>query len=125
MLLFSYTKICIVQQVLQKALYLGGVVGLGTLYLQSPGFRLTLTAGKKTFSKAHNPIHMKTDTQAILQYSSYPLEPIVALTVIKNYQSYLRVVYSEAKPPSPLQIQKEGFVYKTGETDDRWFGNYE
>jgi hypothetical protein len=94
-------------------------------FLQTCFFRLTLTAAIQTFSKGHNLIRMKTDTQAILQYSSYPLEPIVALTVTKNYQSYLRVVYNNKKTGSSLQIQKEGFVYKTGETDDRWFGNYE
>jgi hypothetical protein len=68
---------------------------------------------------------MKTDTRSLLQYSSYPLEPIVALTVTKNYQSYLRVVHNNTKTGSSLPMQKEGFIYQTGETDERWFGNYE
>jgi hypothetical protein len=92
--------------------------------LQSPAFRLTLTAAIQTFSKGHNPIRMKTATQAILQYSSYPLEPFVALTVTRNYQSYLKVVYSRKTTSFP-QLQKEGFIYKVDETDERWFGNYE
>jgi hypothetical protein len=33
-------------------------------------------------------------------------------------------VYSRKTTSFP-QLQKEGFIYKVDETDERWFGNYE
>ena len=94
-------------------------------YLHVPVFIRILTQEKETFLKSILPIHMKNQAQAILQFTGYPLEPIVALAVNKSLQSRLFLAFSKGLPGSTDPLQKEGFVYTTIDMDERWFSDYE
>ena len=62
---------------------------------------------------------MKQHAQAILQFTGYPLEPIVALQLNKSYQSN-----TSAGNALPVTAAQQNSTYNTG-ADDVWFGNYE
>ena len=69
---------------------------------------------------------MKNYAQDILQFSGYPLEPIVAREVKKIYESKLKVV---ARNPSLSPYTKalgiSDVAYNNLAWDEHWFGNYE
>jgi hypothetical protein len=69
---------------------------------------------------------MKNYAQDILQFSGYPLEPIVAMEVKKIYESKLKVV---ARNPSLSPYTKalgiSDVAYNNLAWDENWFGNYE
>jgi hypothetical protein len=93
--------------------------------LLPPQFLSTLTPETTTFSKSNNPILMKNYAQAILQFTGYPLEPIVALQINKSFQS--RTITSDNNIWSALSETPTGrsFVYQVADMDERWFTNYE
>lgn len=68
---------------------------------------------------------MKNHAQAILQFTGYPLEPIVALEIKKSYQLHLQIAWSNAAPHAAEAMQKGGFVYTATDVDERWFSSYE
>lgn len=68
---------------------------------------------------------MKNNAQAILQFTGYPLEPIVALEINKSFQSRLFQTVSAATLSFATPIQTTGFVYETEDMDERWFSGYE
>ena len=68
---------------------------------------------------------MKKHAQAILQFTGYPLEPIVAYQIKKSYQFPVKAVFSQIIPASTEALQRDGFVYTTTDLDERWFCDYE
>lgn len=68
---------------------------------------------------------MKKHAQAILQFTGYPLEPMVALQLKKSFRPAPSTPFISFVPFSTEAIQTNGFVYNTTEVDERWFSNYE
>ncbi len=58
---------------------------------------------------------MKNYAQAILQFTGYPLEPIVAWQLKKSYQLHLVDAVFADLPPSSKPLQKQAIAYKTGD----------
>lgn len=67
---------------------------------------------------------MKNYAQAILQFTGYPLEPIVALQINKSYQSHT-LAGSTIQPVTSEVSLGSSFIYKATDMDERWFSNYE
>lgn len=68
---------------------------------------------------------MKNHAQAILQFSDYPLEPIVALEVKKSYDSKLVVASRNYTSPHYARPQQKNLNITQQNWDEAWFGNYE
>ena len=69
---------------------------------------------------------MKNHAQSILQFTGYPLEPIVAQEVQKIYQTKLIVASLNTSPSfssKPLPIEE--LIYSKENWDIAWFTNYE
>ena len=65
------------------------------------------------------------NAQAILQFSGYPLEPIVALEVKKSYDSKLVVASRNYTSPHYAKPQQKSININNQSFDENWFGNYE
>lgn len=70
------------------------------------------------------PMNMKNPAQSILQYSMYPLEPIVALEIKKMYQARLKVASTNLSPHT-TDFQTSQMTTKNENWDEGWFNNYE
>lgn len=69
---------------------------------------------------------MKNYAQNILQFSGYPLEPIVAKEVKKSYESKLVIAARNYNLSLyPEIIQTKGFVCNNDVCEAEWFSNYE
>jgi hypothetical protein len=73
-------------------------------------FLFILTAEIQTFRTFQYPTIMKKHAQAILLFTGYPLEPIVALQVKKSYQSHLADMFgtlenNAAQPLKPVTFK--------------------
>ena len=68
---------------------------------------------------------MKLHAQEILQYSGYPLEPIVALEVKKTYEEKLKRVTHRLYLAAHLASPATDIAQNTKNWDNDWFGNYE
>jgi hypothetical protein len=69
---------------------------------------------------------MKNHAQDILQFSGYPLEPIVALEVKKIYESKLKVVArNPSLSPYTKALGMTDVAYNNLAWDEHWFSSYE
>lgn len=65
---------------------------------------------------------MKEYAQAILQFTGYPLEPIVALAINKSYQTQAMALFGAALSlPSPFSNATTSVVAM----DEIWYNQYE
>jgi CRISPR/Cas system-associated protein Cas10 (large subunit of type III CRISPR-Cas system) len=68
---------------------------------------------------------MKDHAQSILQFSSHPLEPIVALEIKKMYQAKLSVASLNLSTPYIKELQTSTLVSANENWDIDWYNNYE
>lgn len=69
---------------------------------------------------------MKNHAQAILQFTGYPLEPIVALEVNKSLQSKLNVASRNlSASPYDASTRVNDMITDSKNWDPEWFSNYE
>ena len=68
---------------------------------------------------------MKNYAQAILQFTRYPLEPIVALQINKSFQLQPYTLEGNARPVFLETLAGYRTVYQVTDMDERWFTNYE
>ena len=69
-------------------------------------FLFILTARFQTFLNSKYPKSMKNCAQAILLFTGYPLEPIVALEIQKSYQTQVPLAANNSKPKHAVPAAK-------------------
>jgi hypothetical protein len=75
--------------------------------------------------QAFNPTHMKLHAQEILQYSGYPLEPIVAKEVKKTYEEKVQKAVRQHYLAAQGLATTIDIADNNKNWDAEWFGNYE
>ncbi len=68
---------------------------------------------------------MKLHAQEILQFSGYPLEPIVALEVKKTYEEKIKEAVHRQYFETHLASPTSHIAHNSKNWDTEWYGNYE